>query len=224
MSISKQFAVHTPNSASSGSIVSGSFDSTGFTHIVVESKHEGAATTNTPTDNKGSTGWSSLTKESHSNGVLHTQLHWATIGTPGAGHTATITFGAARDWRAISVWLVNATSGVIQVADQLTGQGNGTAVNIGSLDPTAASVSFMCVGEFASGLHTPGTGWTEDFDPNGANGAGFGQSRADASGGSITAAATNASSQDWTANAVTFEEVVAAGGRYVNRQIFCGVG
>ena len=223
MSISKQFAVHTPLSSSSGSVVSGTFDSTGFTHIVVESKHEGAPTTNTPSDNKGSTGWTSLTKENHSSGVLSTQLHWAPIASPGAGHTATVTFGAARDWRAISVWLVNATSGVIEVVDQLTGQGNGTAVSLGNLDTTAASVSFMCVGEFASGLHTPGTGWTEDFDPNGAEGSGFGQSRADASSGSFAASATNATSQDWTGNAVSFQEVVAAG-RYAHRQILSGVG
>ena len=92
------------NGTPATSLTTGSFDSTGYTHIVVGVKHEGAVTTITPSDNKSTTGWTSLTKETvaAASDDLHGQLHWAKIGSPGTGHTATATFAASRPYRTVA--------------------------------------------------------------------------------------------------------------------------
>lgn len=58
-------------------------DSTGYTHLVCFVKHEGAPTTITEADNKGSGAFNLLTKVDHTNADLTCRLMWVKIGTPG---------------------------------------------------------------------------------------------------------------------------------------------
>jgi len=211
MSITESFANITASDASTTTVTSATFDSTSFTHLVVWDKHEGATTTATPSDNKSSTGWSSLTKEDHTNGDITSQMHWVKIETPGTGHTVTMTFGAARPFKRLAVWLVNSTSGEISLVAQANAEGSSAAPDAGSLATGAdATVSFMAVGEYALADFTPSTGWTEDFDPQAIFGfTSFGASRSDASG-TLDPACTCTVTMDWTANAASFKELIAA--------------
>jgi hypothetical protein len=219
VSISKAFAVGAPTVGGAGlgsgtAHTTASFDSTGYTHLVVFTKHEGATTTITPSDNKGSTGWSSLTKISNRAVDSWGQFHWVKIGTPGTGHTVTMTLGASRDYRQINVWLVSATSGEIALVSETTGQSpsDNTAIDAGTLSNAGADsiVSFMSMAEYASGTYTQGAGWSEDFDPNGANFT-YGQSRGPETTTSIAAVCTATTSQDWAAFAAAFKEATASG-------------
>lgn len=180
------------------------FDSTGYTHVVCFVKHEGTPTTITESDNKGSGAYNLLTKVDHSNGDLSSRLMWVKIGTPGASHTVTVTYGSGRLYSRLACWGINATSGDIELDVQATNQGTGTAVDAGSLATTTATVSFMGTGEYSSVTYTPGTGWTEDLDS-----AIHGQSRADASG-TLDPVATASGSMAWVANAASFKEVGGA--------------
>jgi hypothetical protein len=224
MAITRSFAVGMPASggAASGSgttLTTATFDSTGFTHLVVFTKHEGATTTITPSDNKGSTGWTSLTKQANSVNDSWGQLHWVKIGTPGTLHTVTMTLGAARDFRQMIVWRVNSGTGEMALAHatpanaQATAAGGTAAVDAGTLTTDAASVSFMGVAEYAAAVYTVGTGWTEDFDPNGPNYT-YGQSRSDASGATIDPACTGSGAQEWAACAASFKEASAGATSY----------
>lgn len=202
MSLSKSFATGIKADASSTSITSGAFNSTGFTHLVIFVKHEGATTTITPSDNAGSTGWASLTKQGDTGSGSWGQFHWVKIGTPGASHTVTATFGAARNFRGLLVWLVNATTGVIVLDDESTANGGTTAVDAGSLDTTGVSVvSFMGVAESTEATFTQGTGWSEDFDTNT-----YGQSRGPETTSPIDPVCTCDTVQDWAACAASFRE------------------
>lgn len=216
MAITRSFAVGMPASggAASGSgttLTTATFDSTGFTHLCVFTKHEGATTTITPSDNKGSTGWQSLTKQANSVNDSWGQLHWVKIGTPGTLHTVTMTLGAARDFRQIIVWRINSDTGEIAVEAQTTAAAGTAGVDAGTLTTTVATVSVMGVAEYAAVLYTQGTGWTEDFDPNGPNYT-YGQSRADASGATIDPACTGTGAQEWAACAASFKESAGGGG------------
>lgn len=180
------------------------FDSTGYNHVVCFVKHEGAPTTITEADNKSSGAYNLLTKIDHANGDLSSRMMWVKIGTPGSGHTVTVTFGSGRLFVRLACWGVNATSGDITLDVEAANQGTGTAIDAGTLATTAATVSFMGIGEYASVTYTPGSGWTEDLDS-----AIHGQSRADASG-TLDPVATASGSMAWAANAASFKEVGGA--------------
>lgn len=212
MSITRTFANGVTAGASSGTIASSSFDSTGFTHVVVGSKNETTSVTHTPSDNKGSTGWTSLTRQANVGAGSWGQLHYVKIGTPGSGHIVTITFGSAVDFRSIVVWMVNATTGAVALANatgslaQCTANGSSTTPTAGNLTSDAASVSFCFVAESTALTYTQGTGWTEDFDSNT-----YGESRADASAtGPFSATATGSVSMDWACCAVSLKEAGSA--------------
>lgn len=192
---------------SSSTTVALTVDSTGYTNLVCWVKHEGAPTTVTATDNKGSGSYTGLTKRDHTNGGLSGRILWATIGTPGSSHTVTVTFGAARDFSRLICWGVNSTSGTIALDAEADAQGiGGTAVDAGSLATTTATVSFMGTGEYDVVTYTPGAGWTEDVDN-----FSHGQSRADASG-TLDPTCTASGGMDWVANAASFKEAAAAAG------------
>lgn len=214
MALTKAFALGAADSASGSSQTTATFNSTGYTHLVVFTKHEGATTTITPSDNKSSTGWTSQTKVSNRAVDSWGQFHWVKIGSPGTGHTVTITLGAARAFRTIIVWLVNAsTTGEIAVdaAAQAASPSDNTAVDAGTLSTSGASVvSFMGVAEWASAVYTAGTGWTEDYDPNGPTYT-YGQSRGPETTTPIDPACTSNTAQDWAACAVSFLEGTASG-------------
>ena len=202
MALSKLFGAGARDDASGTVLTTAAFDSTGYTHLVVFMKHEGATTTKTLSDNKGSSASTNLTLESHSGtGDLDGQLAWMSIASPGSGHTATMTLGAARPFRNFIVWLVNASGGRLELDVQSTAEGNSTTPDAGSLVTTAATVSFMGVGEYAAGTYTIGTGWTEDYD----NGS-YGQSRSDASG-TLDPVCTASGSMFWVACAASFKEI-----------------
>lgn len=206
MALTKLFAVGTSDSASGTVLTSGTFNSTGYTHLVVFAKHEGAAVTMTLSDNKGSSGPTNLTKESNTNGDVHGQITWMPIASPGSGHTATITYGSASPYRGMVVWLVN-TTGTLSLDVESTAEGTGTSTcDAGSLVTTAATVSFMGVGEYTTVTYTVGTGWTEDYDSGH-----YGQSRSDASG-TLDPVCEASGVMGWVACAASFKET-GGGGR-----------
>lgn len=210
MALTKAFATSAADDTSGGALTTGAFDSTGYTHIVVFFKHEGGATTLTPSDNKGSSSWSSLTKESHSGGEPDGQIFWAAIGTPGTGHTATVTPAASRTFRGMFVWLINADSGTITLDAESTDEGSSAAPDAGSLATTgAAVVSFLGFGLYNSG-NTAATGWDEDMDGGGAT-AFAAYSRASETTTPIDPAATWTANDRWVGCAASFREVVAGG-------------
>lgn len=207
MSLTKTFSIVANNAASGTTLTTGTFDSTGYTHLVVFCKHEGAPTTISVTDNKSSGTLTGLTKVNHSNGDLSVQLHHADIGTPGTGHTVTMTLAASRAFRDCEVWLVGSAGTVTLDVQAAGGQGTGTAADAGTLTTSAASVSFMGVSEdTAAATYTPSSGWTEDSDTN----ENFTASRADATSGTFDPSCTVSTSVDWAAVAASFIEVSSA--------------
>lgn len=219
MSISKQFATVASTPADEGvtSLTTAEFDSTGFTHLVVGVKHETGATTITPSDNKGSTGWNPLTKEEVStagSGDLQGQMFWVKIGTPGTAHTVTVTFGASRLYVTLAVWLVNATSGEMALVSEATNEGtDGTGagtLDAGTLANAGADsvVSFMVMLEYGFVTHTAVAGWTEDFDLNGVGSSNYtgGYSRGPETTNPVNPAGDQSVSNPWGAIASMFKE------------------
>lgn len=210
MALTKRFAAGASNAASGTTLTTGTFDSTGYTHIVAFGKHEGASgSTQTFSDNKGSSGQTYYTEERHTTASLSGQFCMFPIASPGTGHTVTMTLSSARDFRGVVVWLVNVSGGGSLTLDvESTAEGNGFAPDAGSLVTTAATVSFTGVGEYDSVTYTAGSGWTEDYDSGH-----FGQSRSDASG-TLDPACSLATGgpMDWIACAVSFKEVTGGGG------------
>ena len=211
MTISKSFAAAGQNAAAGTSLDSSSFDSTGFTHLVVFAKHEGATDADAVTDNKGSGTFTPLTKRG--NGVSDSwgRFHWAKIGTPGASHVVNLAT-ASRTFRTILVWAVNADTGEIALVDEKTATGSNTTPTAGTLSNAGADsiVSFMGVAEYAAVVYTVGSGWAEDHDTNGPNFT-YGESRGAETTTSFSATCT-AGTQDWAACAVAFKEGAAGGG------------
>lgn len=205
MSLTKLFAAGAISAASGTTLTTATFDSTGYTHVTCFAKHEGASgATQTFSDNKGSSGVTYYTEERHTNDDLSAQMGMFPIASPGTGHTVTMTLSAARSYRGMVVWLVNATGGSLTLDVQSVAEGTGTAIDAGSLATTAATVSFMGVGEYAGGSFTNGSGWTEDYDSSH-----YGQSRADASG-TLDPVCTASGSMDWVACSASFKEPAAA--------------
>jgi len=182
-------------------------DSTGYTHLVCFVKHEGSPTTITEDDNKGSGAYNLLTKVDHTNADLSSRLMWVKIGTPGTGHTVTVTYGSAKPYSRLAVWGINSDAGDIALDVEATAQGNGASFDAGTLTTTAATVSFQGVGEYTFTTFDPGSGWTEDLDNNI-----FCQSRSDASSATIDPVCTIPSgTMDWVTCAASFKEVAGSG-------------
>lgn len=217
MSLSKAFLGST-NADSTSTTIAVTVDSTGYTHVVCFVKHEGAATTITGADNKSSGAFNQLTKVDHSNGDLSSRLLWVKIGSPGTSHTITATFGASRLYRRLACWGVNSGTGELELDVEATAQGSSATPDAGSLATTAATVSFMGVGEHDVVTYTPGSGWTEDLDSSI-----HAQSRADASG-TLDPTCTSSGGMDWTANAASFKEAAGGGGATVRTLMMMGVG
>lgn len=224
MAITKAFAVSAHNSASAGALTTGTFDSTGYTHLVVFFKHEGAAATLTPSDNKSSSSWNSLTQENHTNGDENGQMFWVKIGSPGSGHTVTVTPSANRAWRGLIVWRVNVDSGTAELDAQTNAEGDSAAPDGGSLATTGASVvSFMGCGLYDSAATAPGSGWTEDVDGAGVTHAGF--SRASETTSPIDPACTWSANNAWVVCAASLREGAGGGGGASGRDLMqLGVG
>lgn len=185
-------------------------DSTGYTHIACFAKHETTpSSVITVSDNKGSGAYNMLTAESHGTDPIAGVIGWVKIGTPGTSHTVTASFDggtASVDYRRIHVWGINAGTGEISVDAQATAEGSGTTPDAGSLVTSAATVSFMGVGEFAATTYVPSSGWTEDYDAN----SSFVASRADASSGTFDPFCTS-SSMSWICCAASFKESSGTG-------------
>jgi hypothetical protein len=101
------------------------------------------------------------------------------------------------------MWCYGVLSGAGDIAldVEATNQGTNTsAIDAGSLVTTAATVSFMGVGEYTHCTYTEGSGWTKDLDSEI-----LAQSRADASG-TLDPAATASLTMDWSACAASFKE------------------
>lgn len=181
-------------------------DSTGYTHVVCFVKHEGAPTTITESDNKGSGAFNMLTKIDHTNNDLSGLMIWVKIGTPGAGHTVTVTYGAARPHSRLWCYGINSGTGELALDVEAAAQGSGFAPDAGSLVTTSPTVSFMGVGEYTATTYTPGSGWTEDLDN-----VIFAQSRQDASG-TLDPVCSSLVTMDWVACAASFKEAAGGGG------------
>lgn len=191
-------------------------NSTGFTHVVVATKWEGGDTTVTPSDNKSTSSWNSLTKQAS---PASSQMFWAKIGSPGASHTVTLTFAAAREWKTITVWLINANSGEIELVDEAGATGNSATHDAGTLDNAGGDsvVSFFLAGPFYGTTYTAVAGWTEDADGMGAVSAGA-FSRGPETTTSVNPSATAAGgAAEWSAVAAMFKEVDGGGGGATGR-------
>ncbi len=159
MALTKALLGSNTTGDTSSTTIAVTVNSTGYTHIVCFVKHEGAPTTITAADNKGSGSYNLLTKVDHSNGDISSRIEWVKIGTPGTSHTITATFGASRPYRRLICWGVNSGTGELALDVEATNQGNGASQDAGSLATSAATVSFMGVGEYISTTYTPGSGW-----------------------------------------------------------------
>lgn len=183
-------------------------NSTGYTHVAVFVKHETAPTTITLSDNKGSPAFTQLTKVNHTNNDLSGQLQWVKIGTPGATHTITATFGVSVPFRHIGVWGILADSGQIAMDVEAVAQASAaTTHDAGTLTTTAATVSVMAVGPYNTVTYTPGAGWTEDVD----DGL-YGESRADASAGTLDPVCTSSAALSTVLCSASFLEIGGGGG------------
>lgn len=209
MALTHSFAVEANSSTSGTSLTTGTFDSTGFKHLVVMCKHEGAATTITVSDNKGST-LSGLTKINHGGGGLSTQLFHGAIGTPGTGHTVTMTLVAARSWRDVAVWAINADgSGVELDVEAAGGSGTSTAPDAGSVAATVAAIHIFGVGHAGSpSTQTPSAGWTK----NSQVADNLKASRNESASATTDPSSTSVGSSNWAAVAAAFREIVSGGG------------
>lgn len=215
MTISKALATQAGvASAAQASITSAAFNSTGYTHLAIFCKQEGVNTTQTPSDNKGSTGWTSLAKQANQGANSWGQIHWVKIGTPGTGHTVTTSFSPNTDWPYLAVWLVNATSGNMELAHatptnaQANANGTSTRPDGGTLTTDRESVSFMGIAEFTVQTYTNApAGWTIDYNGSGgATGSGA-LSRADAAGGTFDPSCDQTNPADWAVVSASFGEL-----------------
>lgn len=209
MAITKTYLGSNSDDIQAGTIAV-TVDSSGYTHIACFAKHETTPTSViTVADNKGSGAYNMLTMQSHGTDPIAGVIGWVKIGTPGTSHTVTASFDAGTasvDYRRIHVWGINAGTGDISVDAQTTATGSGTTPDAGSLVTSAATVSFMGVGEFAATTYTPSSGWTEDYDAN----SSFAASREDASSGTFDPFCTS-SSMSWICCAASFKESAGAG-------------
>lgn len=208
MALSHTFAAEANSSASGTVLTTATFDSTGFEHIVAFCKHEGAPTTITVTDNKGST-IAGLTKVNHGGGGLSSQLYHGVIGTPGAGHTVTMTLAAARTWRDVAVWLIDADGAGVELdIEAAGGSGTSTAADAGSVVATAAAIHIYGVGQAGSpSTQTPSAGWTKHSQVADDLKA----SRAEVSATTTDPSSTSVGSSNWAAVAAAFREVAGGG-------------
>ena len=218
MSISKSFATalnDTTGSTPKTTRTTATFDTTGFTHILVGTKFEGGDTTVTPSSTAVSGSWTSHTKEivAATSSDLVGQLFSAVITSATTGRTATITFAAGRTFSTVAVWVMNATSGVIALVAEANGEGTGTALDGGSLSNAGGDsvVSFMMCLEYSASTHTS-AGWTgatngaEDFDFGGSDNFTAGYSRGAETTNPIDPTATQTNSAAWGVLSLMFKE------------------
>lgn len=207
MALSKTFAGGNGVNTSGTTVSISGLNSTGFTHALVYTKHEGAPTTITPSDNKSSPTWTAETKVDHANGDMSGQWHWVKIGSPGSTHTVTVTLGAARPWLIALVWFVNAPGGVLAKDALAQAQGTSTAIDGGSLATTGASVvSFLAAALYNTFGITPSGGWAEDFDTTAGSVAGWGASRGPETTTPIDPAATWTTNDPWIGAGISLRE------------------
>ena len=209
MALSHTYAAELGSSASGTVLTTGTFDSTGFEHLVAFCKHEGAPTTLAVTDNKSST-IGGLTKVNHGGGGLSSQLFHGAVGSPGSGHTVTLTLGAARTWRDVAVWLIDADGAGVELdVEAAGGSGTGTAADAGSIVATAAAIHIFGVGQAGSpSTQTPSAGWTKHSQVADDLKA----SRAEVSATTTDPSSTSVGSSNWAAVAAAFREVAGGGG------------
>lgn len=208
MALTHSFSIEASSSTSGTVLTTGTFDSTGFKHLVVFSKHEGAVTTITVSDNKTST-INGLTKINHAGGSLSSQLHHGVIGTPGTGHTVTMTLDAARTFRDVAVWLVNADGSGVELDVQAGASGTSAAPDAGSLAATVAAIHIFAVGHNGSpSTQTPSAGWTKhsQLADN------LKASRNEAASATTDPSSTSTNSSSWAAVAAAFREIAGGGG------------
>lgn len=218
-----------PGGTPASSRTTSSFDSTGYTHILIGVKWEGGNTTVTPSDNKSSTSWTSHTKEivAGTSSDLCGQFFSAAIGSPGTGHTATASFAASRTFITVAVWIIDADSGTITLVSEATNEGSGTTVDAGTLSNAGSDsvVSFMMGLEYEATSWTPGSGWTEDFDLGGGDNYSGGFSRGAETTSSIDPACTKSGGGTWGAISICFKEGGGGGGGASGRDLMLlGVG
>lgn len=204
MTISKAYMLIAANAAAGATLTTATFDSTGYTHIVVFTRHDTHSGAAVPSDNKGTTGWSRPIKRKNNANSEWIQFHWAKIGTPGTGHTVTMTTDASATERGVVVWLINATTGVISVSDMINKVGTGTTMTGGNLfnRPGASVVSFSVFSVTTSGTLTEGSGWTNDYETTSIQV----QSRGAETTTTIPVAASTNTSSDWACLGISFRE------------------
>lgn len=220
MAISKSFATalnHPSGGTPVGSRQTATFDATGFTHIVVGVKHEGAVTTITPSSTAVGGSWTSHTKETvnAASDDLHGQFFTAAITSATTGRTATATFAADRTFISVAVWLINSGTGAISLVSEANAEGSGTGLDGGTLSNAGGDgvVSFMMMLEYSGSTHTGSSGWAEDFDFNGSGGDNFtaGYSRGSETTTSIDPSGTQSNSAAWGVISLAFKEATAGG-------------
>jgi hypothetical protein len=169
MTITKTFVEHQIVSGPTGSLVSDAFDSTGYTHICAWGRWQ---TNNTGTrelsDNK-STVFTQEPIVANSLNFAWSRIAWGKIGSPGTGHTVTLTTNAAAAWLYVVVYLLNVTTGEIAVVDTLESAVDSSpeaAWNAGDLSNTnGLTVTSICfLNPWNTATNSPGSGWTEDHE------------------------------------------------------------
>lgn len=210
------FGVNQDTSGTPAASLALTFDSTGYTHIVVACSHEGAASTITFSDNKSSGSFTEKGVFSNTfNNDIHQEMGWVKIGSPGASHTVTATFGASRPYCEIDVWGIHADTGEITEEDYTQAVGDTfVSPDAGDLVNSATAHCFAHYHGYVSQTGLPGTGWTEDSDANN----NYNQSRTDAAGTRNTAFTWTGVGQ-WTGAGISFIESAGGGGGSILRQM-----
>lgn len=215
MAISITYLGSTSDAGGSGTTLSvDNIDTTGAKALVIAAKHDGAATTITPSANNDATGWTSLPKRSYSGGEPHAQIFYKLNPTGAVGDDPQIALAAARSWKYLAVWKITADSDV-ELIDETSAEGVGTSRNAGNLVATAASVAVYLDTIWTGGAHTPGGTWTERYDVD------AGAFDRTGTGAETYAASSTFSGGDlWVGVAAAFQEVgsgaapVSAGNRF----------
>lgn len=218
MALSKSFLGSATDDASGTTLTIANVNTTGMTHIVVFGKHEGATTTLSVADDKGSGAYTGLTMVDHTNNDLGARMFWVKIGTPGTNTNITLTCADARPFRRVEAWGVTSGTGELAVDAESNNQGSaGFNIDAGSLVTTTATVSFQGTTPYTSTTYSAGSGWTEDLDDTI-----HGQSRADASG-TLDPVCTSTVQTDWVSCSASFKEAAGGGGGGAKKRMLAGL-
>lgn len=176
--------------------------------LVVLIKYEGTSTTLSVSDTAGNA-YTGLTQANHSNNDLHTRIFYAKNITGNASNVVTVTWGAARTFRHVTVHQYSGANQGAPFDQENSGQGNsGTAMSTGNVTTMSPSEMMVAIaGEYSPQNYTAGTNWTirTDFNPELGAGGTATEDRSVNVIGTYNATMTQSNSVEWIMSLATFK-------------------